>query len=123
MDRQEHVERMKRRTRQFALDVMALADSLPRTPSAGVIARQMAASGTSVGANYRAACRGRSRAEFIAKMGIEEEESDETAFWLDLCVAAKYAPASRVEPLIREANELTAISVTAIRTARAGGRR
>ena len=77
---------LKERTKQFALRVMRLVDALPNTPKGRAIASQLVRSGTSVAANYRAACRGRSKAEFIAKVGIAEEEADETALWLELII-------------------------------------
>ena len=88
---------------------MRLVDVLPRTPKGRALAGQLVRSGTSVAANYRAACRGRSRAEFIAKVGIAEEEADETALWLELIIADKILPEKKVLPLLSEANELVAI--------------
>jgi four helix bundle protein len=76
-------EELKKRTKQFALRMLQLAESLPRTPSGRVLANQIAKCGTSVAANYRAACRGKSTADFIAKLGTVEEEADESAFWLE----------------------------------------
>src|SRR5438094_9115553 len=77
---------LKERTKQFALRVMRLVDVLPNTPKGRAIASQLVRSGTSVAANYRAACRGRSKAEFIAKVGIVEEEADESAYWMELII-------------------------------------
>jgi hypothetical protein len=74
-------DELKKRTKQFALRMLQLAESLPRTPSGRVLANQIAKCGTSVAANYRAACKGRSKSEFIAKLGIVEEEADESQFW------------------------------------------
>jgi four helix bundle protein len=108
---------MLKRTRQFALRVMRLADSLPRTRSGYVVGSQIIRSGTSVGANYRSACRGRSRAEFISKLGIVEEEADETAYWLELIIDAGLLKPELVTPLHREATELVAITVASRRTA------
>jgi len=88
---------------------MRLIDALPRTPKGNALAGQLVRSGTSVAANYRAACRGRSRAEFIAKIGVVEEEADETALWLELIVADKLVPEKKILPLLYEANELVAI--------------
>ena len=84
-------DELKERTKQFALRVMHLIDALPTTLKARAIANQLIRSGTSVAANYRAACRGRSRAEFIAKIGVVEEEADETALWLELVIADQLA--------------------------------
>ncbi len=114
MDEQE----LKDRTKQFALRVMKLVDALPDTISGRAIATQLVRAGMSVGANYRAACRGRSKAEFVAKMGIVLEESDECCFWMELIMDGKLLPRNKVEPLYKEADELTAIFVASIRTAK-----
>src|SRR5882757_1967201 len=116
MTRAEFVER----TKQFALAVVALVETLPAGRTADVIGKQLRRAGTSVGANYRSACRARSRREFIAKMGIVEEEADETSFWLELLDECRLAPATRLVPLSRETGELLAITVASIRTARMG---
>jgi len=100
---------LKKRTKQFALRILKLAAALPNTIEGKAIRGQLVRAGTSVGANYRAACRGRSTAEFVAKMGVVEEESDESAFWLELIIEAALLRASRVRPLLEEANELTKI--------------
>jgi len=102
-------QELKERTKQFALRVTRLVDVLPRTPKGRALASQLVRSGTSLAANYRAACHGRSRAEFIAKVGIAEEEADETALWLVLIIADKILPEKKVLPLLSEANELVAI--------------
>lgn len=109
---------LKTRTRHFALRVLRLYRSLPRTEEARIIGRQLLRSGTSVGANYRAACRSRSHPEFVAKLGIVLEEADETVFWLELLVDARIVPAERLGTLIREANELISIFVASLRTAK-----
>jgi four helix bundle protein len=100
---------LKARTKQFALRVMKLIDALPSTRSGNAIANQLVRSGTAVGANYRATCRARSKAEFIAKIGIVEEEADESAYWMELIVEGELLPAKIVVALLQEANELTAI--------------
>ena len=87
---------------------MKLVDALPRSRSANAVAGQLVRSGTSVASNYRAACRARSRAEFIAKIGVVEEEADESAFWLELVVEHKLMQETLVRPLLKEADELTA---------------
>jgi len=110
------------RTKAFALGAIGLVESLPRGRTAEVIGRQLLRSGTSVAANYRAARRARSRREFIAKMGIVEEEADESAFWLELLVEAQLVPGTRVAALRDEAGQLTAITVASIRTARSSER-
>jgi len=111
-------DNLKERTKQFALDIVRMFRTLPRTDEARILGRQLLRAGTSVGANYRAACRARSRAEFIAKLGIVLEESDEAVFWLDLLVEAGIGNGERVQLLGKEANELTSIFVTALRTAK-----
>ena len=111
-------DELKRRTRAFALRVIRLADSLPRTRAAEVLGRQLLRSGASVGANYRAACRARSNADFIAKMGIVEEEADETIYWMQLVIDAKLVKPEAMRPLLQEADELLAITVASVNTAR-----
>lgn len=107
---------LKRRTKQFALRIMRLVDALPNTMAGRAIGNQIIRSGTSVGANYRAACRGRSKAEFIAKLGVVVEEADECCFWLELIVDGELLPKDKVDPLLLEANELTAIFVSSVKT-------
>jgi len=102
---------LKQRTKEFALRIIKLIGALPRSIEGRALGAQLIRSGTSVGANYRAACRGRSRAEFISKLGIVEEEADESAYWMELIIDARLIPKERVEPLHREACELTAIMV------------
>jgi len=109
---------LRERTKEFALRVIRLVDSLPRTRSAGVIGKQLLRSGTSVGANYRAACRAKSAADFVNKMAIVLEESDESGYWMDLIVAAKLVPPKRLADLQTEADELVAICVSSINTAK-----
>ena len=109
---------LKERTKAFAIRVIRLVSSLERGQAADVIGKQLLRSATSVGANYRAARRARSQAEFIAKMGIVEEEADESLYWIELLVAANLVDEQRVQNLLDETNELLAIIVTSIRTAR-----
>jgi four helix bundle protein len=109
---------LKERTKAFALEVVDLVEELPRGRSADSIGNQLLRSGTSVGANYRAACHARSRREFVAKLGIVEEEADESQFWMDLVIARGWADTERVSRLREEARQLVAIVVTSIRTAR-----
>ena len=104
-----NAKELKERTKQFALRTMRLVDSLPTTAKGRAFASQLVRSGTSVAANYRSACRGRSRAEFISKIGVVEEEADETALWLELIIADKLLPEKKVGPLLKEAEELVAI--------------
>lgn len=109
---------LRDRTKSFALSTVRLVDDLPRSRSAEVIGGQLLRSGTSVAANYRSACRARSRREFIAKMGIVEQEADEAQFWLELIIEHGLLPAQRASFLCDEAGQLVAIAVTSIRTAR-----
>jgi four helix bundle protein len=111
-------EALKLRTKNFALRILRLYRYLPRTQEARILGAQLLRSSTSIGANYRAACRGRSRAEFIAKLGIVLEEADETVFWLKLFQEGNIFPAERLNDLVREANELTAVFVSSVRSAR-----
>jgi four helix bundle protein len=104
-----NAQELKDRTKQFALRVMHLVDSLPETPKGRAVASQLVRSGMSVVANYRAACRGRSHAEFISKIGVAEGEADETVLWLELIVEDKLLPEEKIAPLLKETNELTAI--------------
>lgn len=105
------------RTKQFALRIMKLVGALPKTVQGRAIASQLMRSGTSVAANYRAACRSRSKAEFIAKLGIVEEEADEAAFWLELIIEGALLTAPQIQPLLTEALELVAMTAAAKKTA------
>jgi four helix bundle protein len=109
---------LKDRTRSFALKVIQLVENVPRGRIADVLSKQLLRAGTSVGANYRAACRARSASEFIAKMGIVEEEVDETIYWFELLNESKMIDPEETDPLIREAQELLAITISSIKTAR-----
>ena len=111
-------EAVKQRTRALGLRIIRLVDALPKTAAGKVIGTQLLRSGTAIGANYRAACRARSRAEFVAKMGIVEEEADEAVYWVELLVAAGLVPEKRVAGLLDEANQIVAIVVSSIKTAR-----
>ena len=111
-------EEMKQRTKAFALRVIRLVQAAPRSREANVIGGQLLRAGTSVGANYRAACRARSHAEFVAKLGVVEEEADEALYWLELLVEAGFMKVSRVCNLMREADEILSIVVTSVITAR-----
>jgi four helix bundle protein len=105
------------RTKQFALRVIKLVGALPRTIEGRAIASQLMRSGTSVAANYRAACRARSKAEFISKLGTVEEEADETAFWLELLIDASLMSEGKIRPLLNEASEIVAITASSKKTA------
>ncbi|MGB7622222.1 MAG: four helix bundle protein [Terriglobia bacterium] len=112
-------EELKQRTKRFALCIFRLVESLPKRKTVDVISRQLLRSGTSVGANYRSACRAKSTADFISKMGIVEEEADESIYWMELLVEGGILPEDTVAPLMREAGEIIAITVSSIKTARA----
>jgi four helix bundle protein len=108
---------LQQRTKQFALRVMKLVAALPKSIEGRAIANQLVRSGTSVGANYRAACRARSKAEFIAKLGVVAEEADESAFWMELIIDGNLIDKERVESLLKEADELVAITVASRKSA------
>lgn len=100
---------LKARTKIFALRVMKAFDALNKSEKGRVIGRQMLRSATSVAANYRSACRSRSKAEFISKLGVVEEEADETSLWLELSIEGGLVSPKRLESLLQESNELTVI--------------
>ena len=100
---------LKKRTKRFALDTLAFARTLPSTDEARSVSRQLIRSATGVGSNYRATCRARSRAEFVARIGVALEEADEAAFWLEIIVDGKLSAARRAIELLDEANQLSAI--------------
>jgi four helix bundle protein len=104
-----NTQELKNRTKAFALRVMNLVDALPKSIKGRAIANQLIRSGTSVAANYRAACRARSKAEFISKIGTVEEEADESALWMELIIEDKLLPDKKVRSLHTEASELVAI--------------
>ena len=109
---------MKKKTKVFALKILKLVEALPKTSTARIINNQIVRCGTSVASNYRSACRARSKVEFIAKLGIVEEEADETLFWLELIEESEMLPSNYLQELKREANEITAIVVTSCKSAR-----
>ena len=104
------------RTKAFGLRILKLVDHLPRSTSGRAIGNQLVRSGTSVGANYRAACRSRSRAEFAAKLGVVAEEADETVYWLEVIRDGNLLPAKKLTELLKAADELTAIFTAGRRT-------
>jgi four helix bundle protein len=114
---------LKQRTKMFALKIIKLVETLPRGRTADVLGNQLLRSGTSVGANYRAACRARSSADFISKMGIVEEEIDESLYWIELLETSGMVSHEKVTDLLNEANQLTAITVASIKTAKQSKRR
>jgi len=111
-------QELKDRTKAFALRIIRLTEALPRSRTSDVIGRQLLRSGTSVGANYRAACRAKSRRDFVAKLGIVEEECDECIFWMELLVEADLVPEERLAELMAEANEVLSIVIASQKTAR-----
>ena len=108
----------KDRTKQLAIAVLRLVEKMPRSISADVLARQIVRSGTSIGANYRAACRAKSTPDMINKLKIVEEESDETAYWFELIAELGYAPPDKISPLAKETNEILAMTVASLKTLR-----
>jgi four helix bundle protein len=109
-------EEMKVRTKQFALRIIRLVQSLPPNLAAGVLGKQLLRSGTSVGANYRAACRAKSTPDFIHKLSIVEEEADESIYWMELLIEGKIVKESLLENLMDEGNQILSIVVSSIRT-------
>lgn len=116
------IDELLTRTKRFGLMVIRLSQTLPKTPEARVIQYQILISATSVGANYRAAKRARSLADFISKMGIVEEETDETMYWLEMIVEAGMLDKGKVSPLYAEAGEILAMTVASIKTAKTSRR-
>jgi four helix bundle protein len=111
-------EEMKKRTKKFALDIVDFVSKLPKSQTAYVLGHQLLRSGTSVGANYRASCRAKSKADFISKTSIVEEEADETGYWLELLIESGISKGDEINSLLDEANQLTAIMVASLKTAR-----
>src|SRR5688500_2877590 len=108
----------KKRTKQVALRIIRLVDALPRSRASDVIGKQLLRSGTSIGANYRAACRGKSRADVVHKLSIVEEEADECLYWIELLIEANLILEKRVSALCREIDEIVAMTVSSIKTIR-----
>ena len=111
-------EELKIRTKEFAKKVIFLCRQLPDSREAGLIGDQLFRSGTSVGANYRAACRARSKADFISKLGISLEEADEALYWLEILLETNIVQANLLSGIMAEANELVAIFVASLNTAK-----
>jgi four helix bundle protein len=109
---------LKDRTKKFALRIIRLVEALPKGRATDVIGKQLLRSGTSVGSNYRAACRAKSPADFISKMGTVEEEADESIFWMELLIDSKLVSKERLFDLMKEADEIVSIIVSSIKTAR-----
>jgi four helix bundle protein len=113
-----NADHMQKRTKAFALRIIKLSEGLPHTRTAEIIGRQLLRCGTSVGANYRSACRAKSLADFIAKMAIVEEEADEVVYWLDLLVESGLLQQRQITDLLSEADQIVAMTVASIKTAR-----
>ncbi len=111
-------DEFKQRTKALAIRMIRLVESLPDSQSASILGRQLFRSATSVGANYRAACRARSRADMVHKLGIVEEEADETLYWLEILGESGMVPTSRLGDLTRETQEILAMTVASKRTLR-----
>jgi len=111
-------QELKQRTFQFGIRVITAVEALPKGETGRILGRQLLRAGTSVGANYRAAARARSQADFVAKLGVVEEECDECAYWMEMILARKLLKKAQLSNLLTEANELLAITVASIKTAR-----
>jgi four helix bundle protein len=114
-------ENIKDRTMTFAIRILCMASVIPKNYSSQVISHQIVRSATSAGANYRAACRSKSRKDFVNKLKIVEEELDETSYWLELIEESKFFPPEKITSLIKESDELLSIIVKSIQTARQNG--
>jgi four helix bundle protein len=112
-------EELRTRTKQFTLRVLKVVAALPDNARGRVISYQLMKAGSSVGANYRAVCRSRSRKDFVNKLGVVIEEADESAYWLEMICEGDVLDSRQIGPLLKEANELVAIFTTARKTARA----
>lgn len=117
------VELLKKRTKKIGLEVIKLVDELPNKPSAWAVAKQIIRSSTSIGANYRAACRAKSPADFIYKLKIVEEEADETQYWLEILEESSLIGSDRINLLKKEVNEVVSIVVASIKTVRENQKR
>ena len=111
-------QEFKDRTKQIALRVIRLVESLPNTHSAQIIGKQLLRSATSAGANYRAACRGKSTADILHKLAIVEEEADESLYWLELLIESEIVPEKKLSVLMSDINEIVAMTVSSIKTLR-----
>jgi four helix bundle protein len=118
VERNSKQNSLKERTKRFALEIIKLVEKLPKGRTADILSRQLLAAGTSVGANYRAACRARSSPDFISKMGIVEEEADELIYWMELLIDCGLIRKNDISHLLNEGNQILAVTVSSIRTAR-----
>ena len=116
-------EELRIRTKQFALRVIRLVEALPNTRISNIIGNQLLRSGTSVGVNYRAACRGHSRPDFVSKVGIAIEEADESLYWMEILIESGILPEDRLSSLMQEANELIAIFTASVKTVKSNNPR
>lgn len=117
------LETIQNRTKRFGVSIIKFTNDLPKSTSSFVIAKQIIKSATSIGANFRAALRARSKSEFIAKLGIVLEEADETVYWLEIIVESGLVLPIKVQHLLKEANEITSIVVTSLKTAKSNSSR
>ena len=115
-------EELKHRTKAFSIRIVRFVNTMPKDGVARILGNQLLRAGTSVGANYRAACRARSRAEFISRIGVVEEEADETLYWLEIITEASVVKSEGVSRLTAEADELVAIFTATGRSTKASGR-
>ncbi|WP_423147680.1 four helix bundle protein [Rubrolithibacter danxiaensis] len=113
MDKIQFAEQFKKRTKKFVIDNISLFQSLPKTDEARIIGKQLLRSSSSVGANYRAACRARSQAEFFSKLSTVVEEADESAFWMEVLADAHIVDIEKINNLLSEANEILKVVATA----------
>jgi four helix bundle protein len=111
-------QEFKDRTKKLALRIIKLIEALPKNQTAEIIGRQLLRSGTSVGANYRAACRGKSSADVISKLSVVEEEADESIYWMELLVESGLVPQAKTTSLMNETHEIVAMIVASIKTLR-----
>jgi four helix bundle protein len=114
------IERLKKQTKQFGLRVIKITDAMPFKRSANVLGEQLLRSGTAVGAYYRAACRARSRSEFISKASLSIEEADKSLYWMEMLIESGLIPEDKLSSLVKEADEIVAVLTMAVDTARAG---
>ncbi|MBC8051712.1 MAG: four helix bundle protein [Sphingobacteriaceae bacterium] len=117
IDKIEFIEAFKTRTKKFVVENIRFYQTLPKTEEARIIGKQLLRSSSSVGANYRAACRGRSKAEFFSKISIVVEEADESVFWIEVLTEAEIVPQQKIIHLLKEAKEILAIVSKARKTA------
>ena len=118
VERSSYQNHLKERTKRFALDIIKLVEKLPKGRTADIVGRQLLAAATSVGANYRAACRARSSPDFISKRGIVEEETDESIYWMELLIDCGLIQKDDISHLLNDANQILAMTVSSIKTAR-----